>query len=202
MNILQRIKYKLLHSIVIGTDNTVDIQCKFKGRLLVDGNRNNIKIDESARISNLNITILGDNNSLIIDRKSRIMGPCNITLEGNGYVHIGCNAGVRGVNFLSKDGLIDVGELVMFSYGINIRNTDSHRIFYCEDPQTVINPSKNIIIGKHVWIGMNATILKGVNIGDNAIIAYGSVVTHDCPANSIMAGNPAKIVKSGITWDY
>ena len=54
---------------------------------------------------------------------------------------------------------------------------------------------KNIHIGENVWIGSHATILPGVTIGDNAIIAAGSVVTKDIPANSIAAGVPAKIIK-------
>ena len=55
-----------------------------------------------------------------------------------------------------------------------------------------------IIIGENVWIGSNARIQKGITIGDNAIIAANSVVTHDVPANAIAAGNPAKIVKTDI----
>lgn len=55
-----------------------------------------------------------------------------------------------------------------------------------------------IIIGENVWIGTNARICKGVHIGDNAIIAACSVVTKDVPANAVVAGNPAKIVKTDI----
>lgn len=58
--------------------------------------------------------------------------------------------------------------------------------------------SSPIIIGENVWIGSNVRICKGVHIGDNAIIAACSVVTKDVPANSIAAGNPAKIVKVNI----
>lgn len=58
--------------------------------------------------------------------------------------------------------------------------------------------SSPIIIGENVWIGSNVRICKGVHIGDNAIIAACSVVTKDVPANSIAAGNPAKIVKTNI----
>lgn len=58
--------------------------------------------------------------------------------------------------------------------------------------------NKPIIIGENVMVGSNARVCKGVTIGDNAIIAANSVVTHDVPANSIAAGNPAKIVKENI----
>ncbi|MFA1712666.1 sugar O-acetyltransferase [Peribacillus sp. YIM B13477] len=53
-----------------------------------------------------------------------------------------------------------------------------------------------IIIGNDVWIGGSCIILAGVTIGDNSIVAAGSVVTKDVPANTIVAGNPAKILKS------
>ena len=55
--------------------------------------------------------------------------------------------------------------------------------------------SSEIYIGENVWIGSDVRICKGVKIGDNAIIAACSVVTKDVPANSIAAGNPARIVK-------
>lgn len=52
-----------------------------------------------------------------------------------------------------------------------------------------------IVLGKNVWIGSNSTILQGVTIGDNAIVAAGAVVTKDVPANTIVGGVPAKIIK-------
>ena len=56
--------------------------------------------------------------------------------------------------------------------------------------------AKPVTIGNDVWIGGNVTILPGVTIGDNCTIGAGSVVTRDIPANSIAAGNPAKIIRT------
>lgn len=56
--------------------------------------------------------------------------------------------------------------------------------------------TKPIVIKDRVWIGINATICPGVTIGENAIIATGSVVTKDVPPNVIVGGNPAKILKT------
>lgn len=55
--------------------------------------------------------------------------------------------------------------------------------------------SKAITIGNHVWIGRRAMIFKGVTIGDRSIVGAGAVVTHDVPPDTVVAGNPAKIVK-------
>ena len=57
-----------------------------------------------------------------------------------------------------------------------------------------------MVIGSHVWIGCNVLILKGVTVGDGAVIAAGSVVTKDVPAASLVGGNPARILKENVTW--
>lgn len=53
-----------------------------------------------------------------------------------------------------------------------------------------------IVLGKKVWVGSNSTILQGVTIGDNSIIAAGSVVTKDVPANTIVGGVPTRILRN------
>lgn len=55
---------------------------------------------------------------------------------------------------------------------------------------------KSVHIGNKVWIGSNSTILPGIKIGENAIVGAGSVVTHDVAPNTIVAGNPAKLLKT------
>lgn len=50
--------------------------------------------------------------------------------------------------------------------------------------------------------GKYSKVLKGVTIGDNSVIGMGTIVTHDVPVNCIVAGNPAKVVKTGVTWHH
>ena len=52
-----------------------------------------------------------------------------------------------------------------------------------------------MIIGRNVWIGADATILPGVTVGDNAVVAAGALVSKDVPANTLVAGLPAKVIK-------
>lgn len=107
-----------------------------------------------------------------------------LTLEG-GYMNE--NASIVCENN------IHIGHGCTIAPGVIIRDCDSHEI--------IGSPaSKPIIIGEHVWIGTNAIILKGVTIGNGAVVAAGAIVTKDVPANCVVAGNPAKIVKSNIIW--
>lgn len=55
---------------------------------------------------------------------------------------------------------------------------------------------KPVVVGKNVWIGSNSTILQGVTIGDGSIVGAGSVVTKDVPPNTVVVGNPAKVIKT------
>ena len=87
----------------------------------------------------------------------------------------------------------------MLSYDIEIRNTDSHKI-YDKNANKRINEGNSVRIGNHVWLGRRAIILKGVNIEDNSIVAAGSIVTKDVKANTIVSGNPAKRIKENIYW--
>lgn len=108
-------------------------------------------------------------------------------LLGSGYINHNLN--------LSCFERIELGENVCISENVTIRDSDDHDIFPSNKKKTL--PIK---IGDHVWVGMNSTILKGVTIGDGAIVAAGSVVTRDVPANSLVGGVPAKIIKESISW--
>lgn len=187
---------------VKGTCNTIFNNSKIGHNFTITiiGNNNIVEIGKDCLLTNTHITITGDNNHLIIEDTARFMGPCKITMEGNTTVHFGKNCGIRGVELSARNGKIEIGELTMTSYGIVIRNHDSHKVLDKEG--RILNPSRDVIIGKHVWIAQNASILKGVSIGDNSIIGFGSIVTKSCGPGCILAGNPAKVVKEDILWDY
>ncbi len=91
-----------------------------------------------------------------------------------------------------------IGSNTIISWNVSIMDGDGHSLIYGDKNNTPMS----IIIGNNVWIGNNAIILKGVNIGDNSVIAAGSVVTQSVPSCSLVAGNPAKIIRQGIDWNY
>lgn len=131
------------------------------------------------------LRILGDFQSGR-DCDFRIFPGGELILHG-GY----CTEGVQ----IICAGKITVGRNCAIARGVMIRDTDAHRVLGKDH----VDPAE-IRIGNHVWIGARAMILKGVTIGDGAIIAAGAVVTRDIPANSIAAGVPAKIIRTNVTW--
>lgn len=90
---------------------------------------------------------------------------------------------------------ITIGENVAISENVTIWDSDVHEVI--RDNYIKYSP---VIIGNHVWKGTNVLILKGVNIGDNSIIAAGSVVTNNIPQNCMAAGYPAKVIRENISW--
>jgi acetyltransferase-like isoleucine patch superfamily enzyme len=82
---------------------------------------------------------------------------------------------------------------------VTIIDTDFHNHY----SDGIINDAiKPVIMEDSVWIGCNVTVLKGVRIGNGAIIAAGSVVTKDVSPKSLVGGNPARLIKTNIDWDY
>lgn len=108
----------------------------------------------------------------------------NITVGKNVFINACCHFQDQGGITLGDNCL--VGHNVVFA-------TLNHG-FAPEERQSML-PAP-IVVGRNVWIGSNSTILQGVTIGDNSIIAAGSVVTKDVPANAIVAGIPARFIRS------
>lgn len=131
-----------------------------------------------------------------------------ITVDGHFYILTGCHVAVNegatlnlGSGYINNNATIDcfdsitIGHGVAISSGVTIRDSDNHAI----NGNTRI--SAPIFIEDHVWIGLNATILKGVRIGQGAVVAAGAVVTADVPENSLVGGVPAKVIKQDIAWE-
>ncbi len=90
---------------------------------------------------------------------------------------------------------VTIGSYCMFGPGVKIIDNNSHRISIDRDERMKAPIGKAININDNVWVGTNSLILKGVTIGENAIVAAHSVVTKDIPKNTLFAGNPAKLIK-------
>lgn len=153
------------------------------------GRDNRIEIGEGSYLVKPRIRIHGDRNTIRIGNKVSIGKGCSIWVEGNGIeVNIGsCTSFTENVHICAQeDGMrIDIGEDCMLSNNIIIRTSDSHPIY---DPDTSrrTNPPAPVTIGNHVWIAPHSTIMKGVAVGDGAIIGSHSLVTKNPPPPQFM----------------
>jgi len=171
-----------------------------KNKIKISGNNNILYIGKNSLLRDSNIFIKGNNNILYIGDNC-VVNNTSIILDNEGAeIRIGNKTSIAKVQIVSLEPYkIEIGEDCMLSYDIEIRNTDSHKI-YDKNTNERINEGSSINIGNHVWLGMRAIILKGVTIGDNSIVAAGSIVTKDVKANTIVSGNPAKQIKENVYW--
>lgn len=107
--------------------------------------------------------------------------------------------------FASEESTIHIGDACLFSYNIEMRTDDGHSIFDIETGENInstvdIRRSRNIIIGKHVWVGSHSVILYNAKIEDGSIIGAMSLVKKSIPNNCIAAGIPAKVIRKNVAW--
>lgn len=199
--------------------NTLDIP---KGqeryvRLHVDGHGNHIAIKRMASGSKgiLDIRVAGDRCTIAIDESLHIGKSLDITIGqrhpnfgpvSDVAVRIGSRCSFEQASILTfnSHSSISIGSDCMISFGVNIYNTDAHPVLD-RDTGRIINRVRELSIGNHCWLGQDAAILKNVRLGKDCIVAWGAIVSsgisrETVPEACILAGNPASVVKRGISW--
>jgi acetyltransferase-like isoleucine patch superfamily enzyme len=192
---------------------TAYLSARFSSRVIVmRGTR--FRLDRGATIS------VARGSRLILGISTRHAGtPCTLrmrsgarlTVHGNAEIFrgttvlIGDNAhlelgGKSYINFNSTVTCfehISVGSGCAISWNTNMFDGNAHELVVDGTPRPRTQP---VVIGNEVWIGAGATIMSGVTIGDGAVVAASSVVTADVPSATVAAGNPARVVRTGVTW--
>lgn len=155
-----------------------------------------------ARIRN----IRGDTARIAVGAQSRILGEL-MTFAHGGEIRIGewCYVG-EGTRIWSAAS-IEIGNRVLISHSVNVFDSLTHpigaaarheqvrRIFTTGHPREISLDENPVRICDDAWIGAGAMVLRGVTVGQGAVVAAGAVVTKDVPAFSIVAGNPAVLVR-------
>lgn len=139
--------------------------------------------------------LLGKNTKIVVTRRGKLI--------------IGKMLEARRMDYISvQDGVMRIGNNVFMNQNVSVTCMESvqigdrciiaNNVVIVDHDHDYVNggfATAPVKIEKDVWIGANATVLKGVTIGEGAIVAAGSVVNKDVPAHTMVAGAPAKVVK-------
>ncbi|NTW02830.1 MAG: acyltransferase [Oscillochloris sp.] len=134
-------------------------------------------------------------NNVTIARGSVIQ--CTGVIQNLGVgVTIGDNSAIGAFSFLGGQGGIRIGQNVIMGPRVSI-HSENHRYDDLSKPIRLQGESRvGVLIGDDCWIGTGVIILDGVQVGKGCVIAAGSVVTHNVSDNSIVAGVPARVIRS------
>jgi acetyltransferase-like isoleucine patch superfamily enzyme len=132
-----------------------------------------------------------------------------LSVEPEGIIEIGDHCYLANASLVCS-GRITLGARVLLAGGVTIADSDFHPLAPAARlaDTVALSPvgerrrrppveSRPVVIGDDVWIGYNATVLKGVRVGDGAVIAPGAMVVRDVPPGAYVAGNPARPVEGG-----
>lgn len=141
------------------------------------------------------VKIFIENGKIQIGSKARISDYCEIQSR-NGEIKIGNNFNLNSFSRIIAFNEIIIGHNVTIAQFVSILDHDHD--YTVLHGNLLLNgyKIKSIRIGSNVWIGDKVCITKGVSIGDNVIIGAGTIVTKDIASNSIVAGNPLRLIKN------
>lgn len=165
------------------------------------GKNNTLVCEENVNLWNSRIDFNGNNSILYLSSNSFDYA-VNISLNENNICFIGKNNFFNGMTtiVLSESKNVIIGADCLFSYEVSLRVADVHLIYHTKTKER-LNHSKSIYVGDHVWLGQNALILKGTQIGSGSIIGANSVLSNKIvPSNTTFAGSPARLTKEDTFW--
>lgn len=174
----------------VPTLKSFDLQFKGKG--------SKIKIGKNVNFRNLKIRISGDNALLSIGDNATLDGLLQI--DSGSSISIGDGATFNRKSWLTawEGASISIGKNVLLSDCL-IRTSDMHTIYDLET-NLRINPPASVVIEDCVWLGERSMIYKGVNIGVGSVVGAGAVVTKSVAPYSLVAGVPAEVIRTNISW--
>ena len=144
------------------------------------------------------LRVIRENGKTEIGRNVKLYPHVKVSLCGEkdrpAILKLGNNVAIGDRTEIHVGERIEIGDNTLISWDCCIMDRDYHK--FGGD----VELKRPIKIGSRVWIGCNCLIMKGVTIGDGAVVAAGSVVTKDVPQGALVGGNPAKVIRENVTW--
>lgn len=172
-------------------------------RVTFKGTGNILFCEKGARLDSCNITFCSSDAVVYLSANTKHWTKMKIDAWRGVSVYVGANNYFNGIltAIVSERKNLFIGGDGVFSFGVWIRTADPH-LLYSVDTKERLNPSRSVLIGDHVWLGQNATILKGTSIGSGSVLAAGAVISgKTVPSNSVWGGNPAAQIREGVFFD-
>ena len=146
--------------------------------------------------------------AILIGKHVSCYAGCSFSIGEKGQCTIGDFTLLNGALIMAEE-KIDIGSHCLISWNVGIADSDFHPLepaqrlidaqalapYFTDRPPRPELKTAPVKIADNVWIGMNAVVLKGITIGENSVVAAGAVVTRSVPPNTVVAGNPAVVVK-------
>lgn len=166
----------------------------------IHGSGCRLTIGAGARLWDCSITLAGKNADLFIGAGCQFRN-ARLSVEDRGSrMIIGDHTTLIGATLVSQEGrLLQLGEDCMIAQYADLRNSDSHALYDAAGAR--MNPPRDIMLGRHVWVGLGACIFKGARIGDGAVIGARALVNGPIPPATLAYGVPATPRRTGIRWD-
>lgn len=172
---------------------------QMQGAVTLSGANTVLEIGEGCRCLSLRIE-LGSDVHVFVGRDCSL-GHLEIYAIRGARISVGDRCRMNGLVRLMahEKASLTLGADCLLSGFVDVTVSDMHSIVDVATGARV-NPARDVTIGEHVWVGQHTQILKGARIGADSVIGAGSVVAGDIPANTVAAGTPARVIRSGVTW--
>lgn len=170
-----------------GTTESAAMAAEVQRAMTITAALNRLPHGDAAQVRALFSDLVGTP----VDESFVLMPPFYAT--GGTNTRVGRNVFVNQNCTFYDLGGIEIADDVMIGPNVSII-TSSHPVEPAQRRNGVI--ASPVVIEKNVWIAAGVTIIGGVTVGENSVVAAGSVVTKDVPPNTLVAGNPARVVRS------
>jgi acetyltransferase-like isoleucine patch superfamily enzyme len=145
---------------------------------------------QKVNLLNVGQIRLGDRVTLTCEPQGNVYRSSLRTYYPESVIQIGNDCVIQGT-IIHCNCAVTIGDNTQLAPGVVLCDNDSHAPVLSSEARKERPPQGPITLGSNVWLGMRTIVLKGVTIGDNTIVAAGSIVTRDLPANVLAGGSPA-----------